>query len=47
MSPTGTDIILKLSAFRLVHIGVPILWKGASKLLSSLPQFGGGVALPR
>ncbi len=47
MGPTGTKVILKLSAFLLVCIGVQILWNGASKLLSSLPQFGGVVALPR
>jgi len=47
MGPTGTNVILKLSAFLLVCIGVQILWNGASKLLSSLPQFGGVVALPR
>jgi multiple antibiotic resistance protein len=46
MGPTGTNVILKLSAFLLVCIGVQILWNGASKLLSSLPQFGGVVALP-
>jgi multiple antibiotic resistance protein len=46
LGPTGTNVILKLSAFLLVCIGVQILWNGASKLLSSLPQFGGVVALP-
>jgi multiple antibiotic resistance protein len=46
MGPTGTNVILKLSAFLLVCIGVQIFWNGASKLLSSLPQFGGVVALP-
>jgi multiple antibiotic resistance protein len=43
---TGTNVILKLTAFLLVCIGVQILWNGASKLLSSLPQFSGVVALP-
>jgi hypothetical protein len=47
MSPTGTSVILKLSAFLPVCIGGQILWNGASQLLSSLPQFGGVVALPR
>jgi multiple antibiotic resistance protein len=47
MGPTGTKVILKLSAFLLVCIGVQILWNGTSKLLSSLPQFAGVVALPR
>ncbi|MFZ0297041.1 MAG: MarC family protein [Candidatus Sulfotelmatobacter sp.] len=46
LGPTGTNVILKLSAFLLVCIGVQILWNGASKLLSSLPQFAGVVALP-
>jgi multiple antibiotic resistance protein len=43
---TGTNVILKLSAFLLVCIGVQILWNGASKLLISLPQFGAVVASP-
>jgi multiple antibiotic resistance protein len=46
LGPTGTNVILKLTAFLLVCIGVQILWNGASTLLSSLPQFGGVVALP-
>jgi multiple antibiotic resistance protein len=44
LGATGTTVILKLSAFLLVCIGVQILWNGASKLLSSLPQLGGVVA---
>jgi multiple antibiotic resistance protein len=47
LGPTGTNVILKLTAFLLVCIGVQILWNGASKLLSSLPQLAGVVALPR
>jgi multiple antibiotic resistance protein len=35
---TGTNVILKLTAFLLVCIGVQILWNGASKLLNSLPH---------
>jgi multiple antibiotic resistance protein len=46
LGATGTTVILKLSAFLLVCIGVQILWNGASKLLSSLPQLGGVAALP-
>src|SRR6202167_5367929 len=46
MGATGTNVILKLSAFLLVCIGVQIFWNGASKLLISLPQFGGVVASP-
>jgi multiple antibiotic resistance protein len=37
MGPAGMNVILRLSAFLLVCIGVQILWNGASKLLSSLP----------
>ena len=36
MGPTGMNVILRLSSFLLVCIGVQILWNGASKLLSSL-----------
>ena len=35
--PTGMNVILKLSAFLLVCIGVQIFWNGASELLRSLP----------
>ncbi len=45
LGPTGTNVILKLTAFLLVCIGVQILWNGASKLLGSLPQFAGVAAL--
>jgi multiple antibiotic resistance protein len=34
---SGMNVILRLSAFLLVCIGVQILWNGASQLLSSLP----------
>jgi multiple antibiotic resistance protein len=43
---TGTTVILKLTAFLLVCIGVQIFWNGASKLLSSLAQVGGVLTLP-
>jgi multiple antibiotic resistance protein len=43
---TGTNVILKLTAFLLVCIGVQIFWNGASRLLSSLPQLSGVLALP-
>jgi multiple antibiotic resistance protein len=46
LGPTGTNVILKLTAFLLVCIGVQIFWNGASKLLSSLPQIAGVAALP-
>lgn len=39
IGPTGMNVVLKLSAFLLVCIGVQILWNGASQLLSSLPSF--------
>lgn len=35
---SGMNVILRLSAFLLVCIGVQILWNGASQLLSSLPR---------
>jgi multiple antibiotic resistance protein len=38
MGPAGMNVILRLSSFLLVCIGVQIFWNGASKLLSSLPQ---------
>ena len=44
MGPTGMNVILRLSAFLLVCIGVQILWNGASKLLSSLPLVAGFLA---
>jgi multiple antibiotic resistance protein len=44
MGPTGMNVILRLSSFLLVCIGVQILWNGASKLLSSLPQVAGFLA---
>lgn len=39
MGPTGMNVVLKLSAFLLVCIGVQILWNGASQLIGSLPVF--------
>jgi len=36
IGPTGMNVILKLSSFLLVCIGVQILWNGLSKLLASL-----------
>ena len=38
IGPTGMNVMLKLSAFLLVCIGVQILWNGASQLLNSLPS---------
>lgn len=39
IGPTGMNVVIKLSAFLLVCIGVQILWNGASQLLSSLVSF--------
>jgi multiple antibiotic resistance protein len=41
MGPAGMNVILRLTSFLLVCIGVQILWNGASKLLSSLPLVTG------
>jgi len=37
IGPTGLKVIIKLTAFLLVCIGVQILWNGARVLLSSVP----------
>jgi multiple antibiotic resistance protein len=37
IGPTGMNVVLKLTAFLLVCIGVQILWNGASQLLGALP----------
>jgi multiple antibiotic resistance protein len=44
LGPTGMNVILRLSSFLLVCIGVRIFWNGAAKLLSSLPQAASMVA---
>ena len=36
LGPTGTNVIVKLTSFLLVCIGVQIFWNGASQLLRSL-----------
>jgi multiple antibiotic resistance protein len=41
LGPTGMTVILQLTAFLLVCIGVQILWNGASALLSALPLHRG------
>lgn len=46
MGPAGMNVIVRLSSFLLVCIGVQIMWNGTRTLLSSLPQFAGSV-LPR
>ena len=40
LGPTGTNVIVKLTSFLLVCIGVQIVWNGLSQLLRSLPHFG-------
>src|ERR1700675_1123305 len=37
LGPTGMTVIIQLTSFLLVLIGVQILWNGASALLGSLP----------
>jgi len=39
IGPRGMNVVLKLSAFLIVCIGVQILWNGTSQLLGSLPSF--------
>ena len=41
MGPTGMNVIVKLSSFLLVCIGVQIVWNGASQLLASLLKIAG------
>jgi len=41
MGPTGMNVIVKLSSFLLVCIGVQIVWNGASQLLGSLLKVAG------
>jgi multiple antibiotic resistance protein len=40
LGPTGTNVIVKLTSFLLVCIGVQIVWNGLSQLLRSLPHSG-------
>jgi multiple antibiotic resistance protein len=43
LGPTGTNVIVKLTSFLLVCIGVQIVWNGVSQLLQSLPHIAGCV----
>jgi multiple antibiotic resistance protein len=45
MGPAGMNVILRLSSFLVVCIGVQIVWNGTSKLLSTVP-YGAGVVAP-
>ncbi|HKE96310.1 MAG TPA: MarC family protein [Povalibacter sp.] len=38
IGPTGTSVIVRLSAFLLFCIGIQIFWNGAAELLGSLPH---------
>ncbi len=44
IGPTGTTIIVRLSAFLLFCIGIQVLWNGAAELLSSLPLGSSGTS---
>jgi multiple antibiotic resistance protein len=44
IGPTGTSIVVRLSAFLLFCIGIQILWNGAAELLGSLPLGGAGTS---
>lgn len=38
IGPTGMNVVVRLTSFLLVCIGVQILWNGARQLLSALPR---------
>ena len=40
LGETGTSVLIRLSAFILLCIGVQIFWTGASALLATLPVHG-------
>jgi multiple antibiotic resistance protein len=40
LGPTGMTVIMRLTSFLLVCIGVQILWNGAKALLVTLPAYG-------
>ena len=40
LGENGMTIVVRLSSFLLVCIGVPIFWNGLSALLRTLPEFG-------
>jgi len=37
IGPTGTTIVVRLSAFLLFCIGIQVMWNGAAELLGRLP----------
>ena len=40
LGETGTSVLIRLSAFILLCIGVQIFWTGASALLATVPRLG-------
>ncbi len=44
IGPTGTTIVVRLSAFLLFCIGIQVLWNGAAELLGTLPIGAAGVS---
>ena len=44
VGPTGTTIIVRLSAFLLFCIGIQVLWNGAAVLLGTLPLGSAGAS---
>lgn len=44
IGPTGTTIVVRLSAFLLFCIGIQVLWNGAAELLGTLPLGTAGVS---
>ena len=42
IGPTGTTIVVRLSAFLLFCIGIQVLWNGAAELLGTLPLGSAG-----
>jgi len=41
---TGTTIVVRLSAFLLICIGIQVMWNGAAELLSTLPLHSPGTS---
>jgi multiple antibiotic resistance protein len=39
LGETAMNVIMRLSSFLIVCIGVQIIWNGVSALLKSLPEF--------
>jgi len=44
IGPTGTTMVVRLSAFLLFCIGIQVLWNGLSELLSTLPLGSAGAS---